>query len=95
MASYHFTVAALVNCVGDPAVMPDGWSDFVDIMLGTVDREQLDQPWMAPEREENFNSGISWARAAAAKGLAGPKHPALLLGQFVDQKVIEAIAKLQ
>ena len=93
MVCYHFAIKVLVDYVGDPVVMPDGWSDCIDIMLGTIDREQLDQPWMAPERELNFNDGISWAKAVAVKGLPGPKHPTGLFGQFVDEDVMEAIAK--
>jgi hypothetical protein len=30
--------------------MPEGWPDMLDILLGTVDREDLDGLALAPER---------------------------------------------
>jgi hypothetical protein len=55
--------------------MPEGWPDMLDIVLGTVDREDLEKD-LAPEREMWQDRGIPWIQNFARIGSGGiPRHP--------------------
>jgi hypothetical protein len=55
--------------------MPEGWPDMLDIVLGTVDREDLEKG-LAPEREMWHDRGIPWIQDFARNGSGGiPRHP--------------------
>ena len=48
--------------------MPEGWPDMLDILLGTVDREDLDGKALQPERHVWWDCGINWVKDLATKG---------------------------
>jgi hypothetical protein len=57
---------------------PDGWPDMVDILVGTVDREDLEKEWMKPQRELSWDMGIPWIQDLARDGTVKvdtPRHP--------------------
>lgn len=55
--------------------MPKGWPDMLDILLGTVDREDLDGHALAPERQLWWDCGIDWVQKLATEGAGGlPIH---------------------
>jgi hypothetical protein len=55
--------------------MPQGWPDMLDIVLGTVDREDLEKD-LSPERELWHDRGITWIQNFARNGSGGiPRHP--------------------
>jgi hypothetical protein len=56
--------------------MPEGWPDMLDIVLGTVDREDLEKDALKPERQLWWDYGIDWVKKLTIEGLeALPKHP--------------------
>lgn len=56
--------------------MPEGWPDMLDIVLGTVDREDLEKDGLAPERELWWAKGIPWVQRLSGGGSGGiPRHP--------------------
>lgn len=61
----------------DAGVVPVewGWPPMLDIWLGTVDRQFLEEEWMAPERMLWCEKGIGWVRRLARAGHAVPEHP--------------------
>lgn len=74
----------------DPGVVPEewGWPPMLDLWLGTVDREYLQEQWMAPERMLWCEKGIGWVRELAREGHAVPEHPLTSrseLGGFEEQ----------
>ena len=57
---------------------------MLDILLGTVDREDLDDgDKMAPERELWCDMGVGWIRRFARTGI--PEHPLSKIDQVIDQ----------
>ena len=56
--------------------MPEGWPEMLDILMGTVDREDLERDELRPERHVWWDKGIGWVRALFSEGDGGmPKHP--------------------
>lgn len=58
--------------------LKESWPDMVDILLGTVDREDLEKDWLKPERELWWDMGIPWIRDLAREGTSKenmPRHP--------------------
>ena len=63
--------------------MPDGWPDMLDIVLGTVDREDLERDSLAPERQLWWDRGIHWVQNFSESGaVALPKHPNYKINEF-------------
>ena len=48
---------------------------MLDLWLGTVDREVLEQEYLMPERMLWCEKGIEWIRKLAREGLGVPEHP--------------------
>ena len=57
------------------APMPPGMPDMIDVILGTVDRELLEQDWMRPERHLWWRYGVPWVQDLLMSGLPAPRHP--------------------
>jgi hypothetical protein len=56
----------------------ESWPDMVDILLGTVVREDLENDWLKPEREMWWEMGIPWIRDLIRDGTIKedmPRHP--------------------
>jgi rhodanese-related sulfurtransferase len=61
-----------------------GWPKMLDILLGTVDREDLDDgAKLAPERQLWCDMGVGWIRWFARNGI--PEHPTTKIDQVIDQ----------
>ena len=57
---------------------PESWPDMMDILLGTVDREDLERDWMKPTRELWWDKGIPWIQELVREGTGKedmPRHP--------------------
>lgn len=50
--------------------LPEGWADFMDINVGTIDKEFLEKGWFEPQSEVNWKHGNALGKqvAATAKG---------------------------
>lgn len=56
--------------------MPSGWLEMLDIVLGTIDRGDLDSEAMAPERSLWWDMGVPWVRNLVGGECAElPEHP--------------------
>jgi hypothetical protein len=56
--------------------MPDGWLEMLDVVMGTIDREDLELDAMIPERGLWLDCGIGWVKRLAREGLGDiPQHP--------------------
>ena len=70
----------------DPGVIPVEWNwpAMLDIWLGTVDREDLENDYMKPERMMWCEKGIPWIRELARNGAGGiPEHPLTKIDKIV------------
>ena len=70
----------------DPGVIPEswGWPTMLDIWQGTVDREDLEKEYMAPERMLWCEMGIPWIRKMSKSGAGGiPEHPLTKIDKLV------------
>ena len=58
---------------------------MLDIIQGTVDRQDLDGEALAPERHLWWDCGIDWVRKLASEGSGHlPKHPIDNVNELVD-----------
>lgn len=49
--------------------------DMLDIVMGTVDREDLDSEALRPERQLWWDYGVDWIKDMSVKGISDiPKH---------------------
>ena len=56
--------------------MPESWPEMLDILMGTVDREDLEKDELRPERHVWWEKGIGWVKALFSEGNGEmPKHP--------------------
>ncbi|MCJ1300984.1 hypothetical protein MMC08_003783 [Hypocenomyce scalaris] len=56
--------------------MPEGWPEMLDILMGTIDREDLENGQLRPERHVWWDKGIDWVKKLFSEGDEGmPKHP--------------------
>ena len=70
----------------DPGAVPSewGWPKMLDLWLGTVDREDLDDgDNLAPERQMWCDKGVGWIRRFARNGI--PEHPLTKMDHVIDQ----------
>lgn len=64
--------------------MPEGWPEMLDILMGTIDREDLERPELRPERHVWWEKGIEWVKTLFSEGDGGmPKHPLARLTDVV------------
>ena len=63
----------------------EGWPVILDIVLGTIDRQDLEDEALAPERQLWWKSGIPWVQQLSVGGYAmAPKHPVYKINEFVE-----------
>ena len=64
--------------------MPEGWPEMLDILMGTIDREDLEREELRVERHVWWDKGIGWIRDLFSGGDGGmPKHPLVRLTDVV------------
>ena len=61
--------------------LPD---EIFDVILGTMDREDLEGEWMAPDRHCWWDCGIKWVQELSNGGKGLPAHPRSRVDEFVD-----------
>ena len=65
--------------------MLEGWPDMLDIVLGTIDRQDLENDGLAPERHLWWECGIPWVQRLSDGGAeALPKYPIYKINEFVE-----------
>ena len=78
-------VAIVVRILHMPFLpMVEGFPDIFDTILGTIDREDLEKEWMAPDRHCWWEKGIPWVQELATGGLELPKHPTFKVNEFIE-----------
>jgi hypothetical protein len=66
--------------------MPEGWPDMLDIILGTIYREDLEGDALQPERQLWWDCGIDWIQKMATQGVGSlPKHPSYNVDAIVPE----------
>jgi len=65
--------------------MPFSLPDMVDVILGTIDREDLEKPFMKPDHQLWWKYGIPWIQNMV-KGLDAGKHPNYRLNQEIEEE---------
>lgn len=55
---------------------------MIDVVVGTVDRADMEQPWMQPERQLWHNYGVPWIKDVV-KDMDGPIHPSFSTAEFI------------
>ncbi|KAH8888963.1 hypothetical protein GQ53DRAFT_748508 [Thozetella sp. PMI_491] len=73
-----------LSYVIDPT--PLNMLDTVDVVLGTVDRADLEREWMQPERQLWWELGIPWVQEMV-NHLPGDKHPIYKLDEAVKEAI--------
>ena len=61
--------------------LPD---EIFDVVLGTLDREDLEREWMAPDRHCWWDCGIKWVQELSNGGRVLPAHPRSRVDEFVE-----------
>ncbi|TVY31856.1 hypothetical protein LOCC1_G008950 [Lachnellula occidentalis] len=65
--------------------MPEGWPDMLDIVLGSVDREDLDGEALRPDRQLWWECGIGWVKDLTLRGMEElPRHPDYRIDELVE-----------
>lgn len=62
--------------------MGDGWPDLFDLLLGTVDKEHLEEDWMAPDRHCWVECGINWIQELTNGRPEMSRHPTFKLNEL-------------
>lgn len=66
--------------------MPEGWPDMLDIVLGTVDREDLSKEDLRLDRQLWWDYGIGWVRDLVTHGTSEiPRHPDYRVDVLVEE----------
>ena len=75
----------------DDGVIPDEWKwpKMLDLWLGTLDRECLEQENMKPERQLWCHYGIPWIRDLADHGSGTPCHPLTKIDKVLGRDNVE------
>lgn len=69
---------------------------MIDIPLGTVDRKDLEQDYMKPERALWCEKGILWVREMARNGAGGiPEHPLTKIDKVAGDDITEDLKALK
>ena len=69
------------------AIFPviEGWPEMLDIVLGTVDREDSEGDTLVPERQLRWACGIGWVRRIVSEGVGWLlRHPGWRVDEFID-----------
>ena len=57
---------------------------MLDVVLGTIDREDLDSEAMAPERHLWWDFGMGWAKRLTKQGMGSlPRHKNYRVNELV------------
>jgi len=62
--------------------MGDGWPDLFDVLLGTIDKADVEKDWMAPDRHCWVECEIGWIRELTNGRPGMPRHPTYKLNEF-------------
>lgn len=62
--------------------MGEGWPILFDVLLGTIDRADLEKDWMAPDRHCWVECEIKWIKELANGVPAMPRHPTFKLDEY-------------
>lgn len=54
------------------------------MILGTLDREVLEEEWMAPDRHCRWSCGVKWVQELTNGGRVLPVHPTYKVNEFWD-----------
>ncbi len=65
--------------------MPEGWVDMLDLVLGSVDREDLETEALAPERHLWWDCGIPWVQEMSKGYRDLVKHPIFKVNEVVKE----------
>lgn len=67
--------------------MLEGWPEMLDVVLGTADRECLENNDLSPERHLWWDCGTEWVQKFSVEGAGKlPIHPVYKINEFVDRK---------
>ena len=64
--------------------MREPWPEMLDILLGTVDRHDLGNDFMAPDRHVWWDMGIEWIQKIFDGGSNMAKHPLSSLSDTIE-----------
>ena len=62
--------------------MREPWPEMLDVYLGTIDRQDLEKGFMAPDRHISWELGIQWAKELSGGRMV--KHPRSCLEEVVE-----------
>ncbi|MCJ1391751.1 hypothetical protein MMC18_004616 [Xylographa bjoerkii] len=62
----------------------EGWPDIFDVVLGTLEREDLEKEYMAPDRHCWVECEIGWVRELTSGGRELPRHPTYKVNEMAD-----------
>jgi hypothetical protein len=58
----------------------------MDIAMGTLRKDYLEQPWMKPQRHCHWESGVPWIKDLLYKGTGQiPRHPQGLPDALIEE----------
>lgn len=70
--------------------MPEGWPDMLDILFGTVDREDLEGDALVSERQVWWDCGIAWIKQLSTAGAGDlPIHATIDVSQDIRRQMEE------
>ena len=77
----------LAYTIDDGAIPPEwGWPKMLDLWLGTIDRADLDDERMRPERQLWCEKGVGWIQEFARRGGNGlPMHPTWKIDELMEE----------
>lgn len=55
--------------------LPEGWPPIVDVLLGSVDKEDLERYGLRPDRHVFWDCGVGWIQDLFAGDGGLPRHP--------------------
>ena len=74
--------------MGPMFVQPEGWTDVVDLFLGSVDKHILNkEDWLEVRHELNFECAVDWAKKKMLSGSAQGTtfHDGFVMGKKVER----------
>lgn len=55
--------------------MPAGWPTIIDVLIGSVDKDDLERYELKPERHVFWQHGVGWIQDLFAGDGDLPRHP--------------------
>ena len=65
--------------------MVEGFPDIFDTILATVDREDLENGWLAPDRHCWWSKGVPWVQSLVEGRLRVPKHLTFKVNEIAEE----------